>query len=86
MDLVDVIIDEESGWNPYVGLMQLMPQTAVRFGVRNRFRIDENIRGGVAYLAHIGGAAAGMVLALLFRDRAIAVQAEAYRHAWVEHD
>ena len=58
VDLVDAIIDEESGWNPYavskkgaVGLMQLMPQTAVRFGVRNRFRLDENIRGGVAYLA-----------------------------------
>jgi len=49
--LVDVIIDEESGWNPCVGLMQLMPQTAVRFGVRNRFRMDENIRGGMAYLA-----------------------------------
>jgi len=58
VDLVDAIIDEESGWNPYavsekgaVGLMQLMPHTAVRFGVRNRFRLDENIRGGVAYLA-----------------------------------
>jgi soluble lytic murein transglycosylase-like protein len=58
VDLVDAIIDEESGWNPFavsrkgaVGLMQLMPQTAVRFGVRNRFRLDENIRGGVAYLA-----------------------------------
>ena len=58
VDLVEAIIDEESGWNPYavsgkgaVGLMQLMPQTAVRFGVRNRFRLDENIRGGVAYLA-----------------------------------
>jgi|SRR5438309_7153673 len=58
LDLVMAVIDEESGWNPYavsekgaVGLMQLMPQTAVRFGVRNRFRPDENIRGGVAYLA-----------------------------------
>jgi soluble lytic murein transglycosylase-like protein len=57
VDLVMAIIDEESAWNPYaisekgaVGLMQLMPQTAVRFGVRNRFRLDENIRGGVAYL------------------------------------
>jgi membrane associated rhomboid family serine protease len=38
--------------------------------------------GGVAYLAHIGGAAAGLVVALLFRDRAIAVQAEAYRDRW----
>lgn len=58
LDLVMAIIDEESAWNPYaisekgaVGLMQLMPQTAARFGVRNRFRLDENIRGGVAYLA-----------------------------------
>jgi soluble lytic murein transglycosylase-like protein len=31
--------------------MQLMPETALRFGVRNRFRLDENLRGGVAYLA-----------------------------------
>ena len=58
LDLVIAIIDEESAWNPYavsekgaVGLMQLMPQTALRFGVRNRYRPDENIRGGVAYLA-----------------------------------
>ncbi len=60
VNLVMAIIDEESAWNPYaisqkgaVGLMQLMPQTAVRFGVRNRFRLDENIRGGVAYLASL---------------------------------
>ena len=57
-ELVEAIIDEESGWNPYAvsgkgaaGIMQLMPGTAVRFGVHNRFRVDENIRGGVAYLA-----------------------------------
>ena len=31
--------------------MQLMPETAVRFGLRNRFRADQNIKGGVAYLA-----------------------------------
>jgi soluble lytic murein transglycosylase-like protein len=58
IELVEAIIDEESGWNPYAvsnkgaaGIMQLMPGTAVRFGVHNRFRVDENIRGGVAYLA-----------------------------------
>lgn len=57
-ELVEAIIDEESAWNPCavsrkgaVGLMQLMPETAARFGVRNRYRLDENIRGGVAYLA-----------------------------------
>ena len=32
------------------GLMQLMPATAARFGVRDRTRPDESIRGGVAYL------------------------------------
>ena len=58
VELVAAIIDEESGWNPYAvskkgaaGIMQLMPATAVRFGVRNRFVVEENIRGGVAYLA-----------------------------------
>src|SRR5215831_16933257 len=58
VELVEAIIDEESGWNPYAvsskgagGIMQLMPETAIRFGVHNRFRVAENIRGGVAYLA-----------------------------------
>jgi len=58
VELVAAIIDEESGWNPYArsrkgaaGIMQLMPATAVRFGVHNRFVVEENIRGGVAYLA-----------------------------------
>ena len=57
-ELVAAIVDEESGWNPYAvsnkgaaGIMQLMPATAVRFGVRYRFLVQENIRGGVAYLA-----------------------------------
>ena len=57
-ELVEAVIEVESGWNPYavspkgaVGLMQLMPGTAVRFGVWNRFRIQENIRAGVAYLS-----------------------------------
>jgi len=59
--LVRAIIEQESGWNPRAvsnkgaaGLMQLMPATARRFGVRNRFAIRENIRGGVAYLAWLG--------------------------------
>ncbi len=58
VELVHAIIQVESNWSPHavspkgaVGLMQLMPATAVRFGVRNRFDIEENIRGGVAYLA-----------------------------------
>ncbi len=58
VELVEAIIQMESGWNPYAvsrkgaaGLMQLMPATANRFGVPDRFNIEENIRGGVAYLA-----------------------------------
>jgi soluble lytic murein transglycosylase-like protein len=57
---VAAIIDVESAWQPHAlsekgaaGLMQLMPATAYQFGIRNRFRIDENIRGGVAYLAQL---------------------------------
>ena len=59
-ELVHSIIEVESGWNPRavsnkgaVGLMQLMPATALTFGVTNRFRIDQNLQGGVAYLARL---------------------------------
>jgi soluble lytic murein transglycosylase-like protein len=62
LEFVEAIIDVESAWQPDVvsakgaaGLMQLMPATAAAFGVTNRFRIDENIRGGVAYLAYLMG-------------------------------
>ena len=58
VELVESVIDVESNWNPYavspkgaVGLMQLMPGTAFEFGVRNRFQVEDNVRGGVAYLA-----------------------------------
>ena len=58
VELVEAIIEVESGWDPYavspkgaVGLMQLMPETAYSLRVRNRFVVEENLRGGVAYLA-----------------------------------
>lgn len=54
------VVAVESGWQPHAisdkgaaGLMQLMPATASRFGVRDRFDIVENTRGGVAYLAEL---------------------------------
>lgn len=57
-ELVHAIIAQESGWRRTaisekgaVGLMQLMPGTAQRFGVRDRNSTSENIGGGVRYLA-----------------------------------
>ena len=59
-ELVHAVIEAESAWRPRAvspagaaGLMQLMPATAAAFGVRNRFDVSENIRGGVAYLAWV---------------------------------
>ena len=59
-ELVHAIIEVESDWHARAvsnkgaaGLMQLMPATAVRFGVANRFEMKQNIQGGVAYLAHL---------------------------------
>jgi hypothetical protein len=56
-DLVRAVVQVESGFNTdarspkgALGLMQLMPATAKRFGVRNSFNPVENIRAGVAYL------------------------------------
>ncbi|UNK50616.1 lytic transglycosylase domain-containing protein [Lysobacter sp. S4-A87] len=56
--VVRAVIHAESAYNPRAlsrvgaqGLMQLMPDTARRFGVANVFDIGQNIRGGVQYLA-----------------------------------
>jgi soluble lytic murein transglycosylase-like protein len=56
--LVHAIVDRESSWQPCTvspkgaaGLMQLMPVTARRLGVENRCNINQNISGGVRYLA-----------------------------------
>lgn len=60
LEFVEAVIDVESAWQPYVisrkgaaGVMQLTAPTAFTFGVTNRFRIEENIRGGVACLAYL---------------------------------
>ena len=37
------------------GLMQLLPATAIRFGVRDTFDAEDNIRGGIAYLRWLHG-------------------------------
>lgn len=58
--LLHAVIRAESGYNPEAvshkgaaGLMQLMPATATRYGVRDRFDPQENIEGGARYLSDL---------------------------------
>ena len=58
--LVRAVIHAESAYKPNAvspvgaaGLMQLMPATAKRFGVKNRFDPTQNISGGVKYLRQL---------------------------------
>ena len=59
-DLIRAVIQVESAFNPRAvspkgakGLMQLMPATAVSFGVLDPFNPGENIRAGVSYLRQL---------------------------------
>lgn len=56
-DLAMAFIAVESGFNPNAtsaknaqGLMQLIPETAARFNVKNAYDPEQNIKGGLAYL------------------------------------
>ena len=58
LNFVRSIVEQESSWHSCavsrkgaVGLMQIMPGTARRLGVKNRCNIEENVSGGVRYLA-----------------------------------
>ncbi len=58
IDFVRAVIEQESGWQPCavstkgaVGLMQLMPATALSLGVKDRCNISQNVSGGVRYMA-----------------------------------
>ena len=74
--LIAAVIRAESNFAPHAvsrkgarGLMQLMPATARRLGVRRVFDPRENIRAGTAYLAE---------LASRFGDTAVELIAAAY--------
>lgn len=71
--LVHSVIRAESNYNAFAvspkgaqGMMQLMPSTARRFGVKNSFDFAENIDGGVRYLRYLMD---------LFQDEKLAVAA-----------
>ena len=58
--LLHAVIAVESGYDPNAisrrgarGLMQLMPETAKRYGVANVFDPADNVRGGAQYLAEL---------------------------------
>lgn len=58
--LIKAMIRAESGFNPYAvsrkgakGLMQLMPQTALRMNVLNIHNPKDNIEGGVRYFKYL---------------------------------
>ena len=59
-DLIHAVIRQESNYDVFAvsvkgacGLMQLMPGTALRFGVKDIFDPAENVEGGVKYLRHL---------------------------------
>lgn len=56
-ELIAALIDVESSWNPRavsnkgaLGLMQLMPATARRFGAVEPFDVEQNIAAGTRYV------------------------------------
>ncbi len=58
--LIKAMIRTESDFNPFAvsrkgakGLMQLMPETALRMNVSNVFNPKENVEGGVRYFKHL---------------------------------
>jgi soluble lytic murein transglycosylase-like protein len=58
VDFARAVVEQESGWQACAisrkgaaGIMQLMPETAARLGVRDRCNVQQNISGGIRYLA-----------------------------------
>ena len=60
--LIESMVEVESNFNPYAisykgakGLMQLMPQTAKAYDVKNIFNIYENLEAGIKYFKYLFG-------------------------------
>lgn len=58
--LLLAVMKAESGFNPMaiskagaVGLMQLIPETAIRHGVKNLYNTSENVAGGARHLRYL---------------------------------
>ena len=58
-NLIRAVLQKESGGNPIavspkfaMGLMQLIPETAIAMGVEDPFNPEQNIAGGVKYLKY----------------------------------
>jgi soluble lytic murein transglycosylase-like protein len=59
-ELIHSVIKLESDYNPFAvspkgarGIMQLVPETAHRFGVSDTFNVVQNIQGGARYLKYL---------------------------------
>jgi hypothetical protein len=59
-DLIIAVARAESGFNPFavsrkgaVGIMQLMADTARKYGVVNRYNADQNLEAGVRHLKYL---------------------------------
>ena len=59
-EVIAAFIDVESGWNPRavspkgaMGLMQIMPATAARFGAFDPFNPEQNIAAGTRYITSL---------------------------------
>jgi soluble lytic murein transglycosylase len=59
-ELIAALIDVESNWNPHaispkgaMGLMQLMPGTAVKYGAFDPFDPEQNIAAGTRYVTSL---------------------------------
>jgi soluble lytic murein transglycosylase-like protein len=90
-ELIAALIDVESRWNPHavsskgaIGLMQLMPATARRYGAFDPFNVEQNIAAGTRYVTALMWEFHGdlrLVTAAYYAgDRSIAREQLSYRN------